>query len=64
MSQAQPEREYACTIVVTVLASGEAGARAKLDRQVPVSHRVVSIEPAAQQPGQAAARDSMHVDRG
>lgn len=63
MSQAQPEREYACTIVVTVLASGEAGAREKLARQVPVSHRVLSIEPAPQQPDQAAAQDGLSVRR-
>jgi hypothetical protein len=43
---AEPATEYACTIVVTVLAGDVAEARAKLDRQVPVSYRVVSIEPA------------------
>lgn len=57
--------EYACTIVVRVLADSPAEASAKLARQVPVSFALHAIEPVPQQPDQAAAAaDGLSVDRG
>lgn len=60
--------EFACTIVVHVIAPSEAGARAKLASGPLWRSRsaleIVSIEPVHQQHDQAAGVDSLSVDRG